>query len=374
MRTLNFLPTFAIISIIFVITVWIIVSILSRFFNISQKIKILFFGFYSFLVLLFPTSFFLAQNINNYITAKLYFIGALSVGSIALNLYILIPSFIIAIISNKLLQKFAINKKEIIEKISKIIIIFSLVFINIFWIFNGFIPRVIEYDIDIEKNHNYHNKKIMIISDTHYWYIHSVMEAKNLVQKINELNPNIILVPGDFFDWPKINYQKIVDIFQNVKAPIFYVNGNHEEYNNTSEILQAISNSNIKILNDDTTLFDGISISGVTYHLNKTQNQLHSTLTSIAPKNNETINILMRHEPTLHDVILGYNYDIVVSGHTHRWQMWPFTYITDMIYWKYSYWLNKDKNMYSLTTSGVWSWGPPQRLGTRSEIIILNIK
>lgn len=66
--------------------------------------------------------------------------------------------------------------------------------------------------------------------------------------------------------------------------------------------------------------------------------------------------ILLKHKPTLHDTLQKYPIDLVVSGHTHRGQLWPFTYIPDLIYGKYVYGYNQDASLQSITTSGVGSW------------------
>ena len=66
--------------------------------------------------------------------------------------------------------------------------------------------------------------------------------------------------------------------------------------------------------------------------------------------------ILLKHKPTLHTILSGYPIDLVVSGHTHRGQMWPFALITDLIYGKYVYGLSVDGNTSSITTSGVGTW------------------
>lgn len=135
-----------------------------------------------------------------------------------------------------------------------------------------------------------------MIADTHYGYIHGELEAKMLTEKINEINPDFVLIAGDFFDGPKINFEKIAKIFDNIKAPIFYANGNHEEYGNTDEILRAISSTKIQILNNAITDFKGLQIAGVTYHETKNEENFENILQNLGIENTKP-SILIKHEP-----------------------------------------------------------------------------
>lgn len=186
--------------------------------------------------------------------------------------------------------------------------------------------------------------------------MHGEYGAGLLVEKVNAIQPDLVLIPGDLFDGPSIDFQSIANIVNNIQAPVFFANGNHEEYRNTAEMMRAIEGTHFEILNDRTLSFSGVNISGVSYHNTRTSEQLHSVLQNIHPANNGNINILLKHVPTGHDIIQNFGYDLVVSGHTHRGQMWPFTWITDSMYGKYVYGLSQDNSLYSLTTSGVGNW------------------
>lgn len=162
----------------------------------------------------------------------------------------------------------------------------------------GFVPEINNFKITTERKIFAKKKKIVLVSDMHYGYIHKKIEAENLVKIINSLSPDMVLIPGDVFDGPKIDFEGIAKILEKISAPTFYVNGNHEEYRHTNEILSAISKTDIIILNDETREFDDFVISGVTYHKNKNSTELAKTLENIAPKNTKKAKILLKHEPT----------------------------------------------------------------------------
>ncbi len=97
-----------------------------------------------------------------------------------------------------------------------------------------------------------------MFSDTHYGYIHSTKSAERLVKLVNSLNPDIVLIPGDFFDGPKIDFGEITDILAKIRSKegIYFANGNHEEYQNTEFMLQALENAGVHILNNRVATVD----------------------------------------------------------------------------------------------------------------------
>jgi predicted MPP superfamily phosphohydrolase len=83
---------------------------------------------------------------------------------------------------------------------------------------------------------------------------------------------------------------------------------------------------------------------------------------------------LIKHAPTILSEVESKNFDLVVSGYTHNGQMWPGSYIAKKIFKEFSYGLNFLNKMAVVTTSGTGTWGPPQRIGTRSEIVVITLK
>jgi uncharacterized protein len=255
------------------------------------------------------------------------------------------------------------------------IFIGGIIVLNIVGLYISFHPRIIEYTISLKWEHNWHGKKIVMIADTHYGNIYNKKEAKSLVNTINTIAPNIVLIPWDFFDGPTIDFTWVAKEFSSIKAPygILFSNGNHEEYRNTTPILAALEKANIKILNNKKLTIEGINFIGVTYHDTETISWLQRKLESIWI-DKKAPNILLKHKPTLHKVAENYGIDVMVSGHSHKGQMFPFSLIAWSVYGKYVYGINTDKTLTSITTSGVWTWWPPQRIGTRGEIVVITIQ
>ncbi len=182
------------------------------------------------------------------------------------------------------------------------------------------------------------------------------------------------MIPGDFFDGPKIDFARITSIFRGIQARhgVIFSNGNHEEYRNTGAIIDSFETAGIQVLNGKKVEIEGITFAGVSYHSTETVEGLEREIQSLQldPKKPT---IFLKHKPTLHNILANHPIDLVVSGHTHRGQMWPGSLITRGIYGKFVYGMHTLKNLTAITTSGVGTWGPPQRIGTRSEVVVIEI-
>ncbi len=301
----------------------------------------------------------------SYFASKLYQYGSVWMGFLV-TLFIL--NFVLIFIAIAL--NFSYSTWQ-----SVFVVLGLLVALNTFGVYLSFHPQVVDYNITLRGKHSWHGKKIVMIADTHYGNIYGEQDSKNLVEKINEINPEIVIIPWDFFDGPKVNYNAIASAFKDIKAPsgVLFANGNHEEYSHTDEILKAISKAGIQILNNKKVTLNGVDFIWVTFHETETISGLKNALDSLQINPNHP-NILLKHKPTLYTTLKQYPIDIVVSGHTHSGQIFPISLITRAIYGKYTYGMVQDHALTSITTSGVGTWGPPQRLWTLWEIVVMHIQ
>ena len=127
-------------------------------------------------------------------------------------------------------------------------------------LYASFVPRIQEYTIEIAKSHTWHGKKIIMIADTHYGNIYDQDDAAKLIKTINSLSGDIVIIPGDFFDGPMIDFEKVAREFDAITAPggILFANGNHEEYRNTDSMMRALEKSKITIINNTKTEVNGM--------------------------------------------------------------------------------------------------------------------
>jgi predicted MPP superfamily phosphohydrolase len=110
---------------------------------------------------------------------------------------------------------------------------------------------------------------------------------------------------------------------------------------------------------------------------NKPRILLFHTPTNISPKENGGLD---RHfdtywiPDTTFSLVQELRVDLQLSGHTHAGQIFPFGYLTKLIYKDYDYGLRRLSNFAIYTTGGVGTWGPPMRTGNSPEIVVIKLK
>jgi predicted MPP superfamily phosphohydrolase len=223
-------------------------------------------------------------------------------------------------------------------------------------------------------DHNFwKNKKLVFISDVHLGNIRGAGFMASIVKKIQAIGPYAVFIGGDIFDGPKCDEEKLLEPLKALRPEhgVYYVTGNHEYYlPDVQHALKVIKNTGAIILHNEKVEIGGIDFVGVDYQsVNKTDkfqkvlNDLHIDRTKP--------NILIKHEPNDLDVAEKAGISLGFFGHTHQGQIWPLSLFTRQIYDGFDYGLKPHGTMQVYTSSGVGTWGPPLRLGTKSEIVVI---
>ncbi len=216
-------------------------------------------------------------------------------------------------------------------------------------------------------------RRVVWVSDVHLGQLHSERFAQKVVKKIQEIPHDIVCIGGDLFDGtgaPDIS--ELIAPFATLTAPlgVFFVTGNHEEFGDNATFLSAIRNIGIRTLVDEVVDIDGVQIVGVDYK-NASDAKRFADILDGFSLDREKPSILLKHEPKDLGVAERAGISLQISGHTHRAQMWPLSFIAKMVYKGYEYGLKPLGSMQVYTSSGVGTWGPPLRVGTDSEIVVL---
>jgi uncharacterized protein len=254
------------------------------------------------------------------------------------------------------------------------LVIFGILFL--YGTFNAYSPVVRTYSLTIPKQANQLSKlRIAMASDMHFGHLSGLSHLKRLVRGINELRPDIILLPGDIIDddpEPFIQ-KKMGDVMSGLSAPlgVFGVLGNHEYYGKAiPEFVKEMERIGVRILQDELIevkeSFWLVGRKDKTDSRRKQIDQLLSDITLDKPV------IMMDHQPTEIKQADKSGVDLLLSGHTHRGQMAPNHLVTKKMYdldWGYQ----KFNQLHAIVSSGFGFWGPPIRIGSRSEIVQIEI-
>ena len=218
-------------------------------------------------------------------------------------------------------------------------------------------------------------KMIAHISDVHVGHILRSSFVRRIVRKINKESPEMLCITWDLFDGMDGRLEHLVDPLGGITAPhgIYYVDGNHETYLGVDRAFGSLQNTKTKILRDEIVTIDWLDIIGIDYPEPGVKKNIAETITNLSKYKKENPSILLYHTPFQIDAIAKTWVDLELCGHTHKGQMWPFGIITRFLFRGRDYGLTRIGDYSLYTSSGVGTWWPPMRVGSKSEIVMITL-
>lgn len=249
------------------------------------------------------------------------------------------------------------------------------VLLTVYGLINSRVIRITKIAVKLKNlPAQWQNRTAVMVSDLHLGHIQNQGFAKKVVRKINDLGPDIIFIPGDFFDGGYSDWTGLALPFKELRSNLgtYFVSGNHDKFPQNPEHFEALTKSGIKFIDDSLIEVDGIQIVGDGYYSSETPESFEAKLKSLNINKNLPA-ILLKHVPTAGHLQAAERagIDLQLSGHTHHGQTYPFRYITRKIFKGFDYGLKEFGQMLVYTSSGVGTWGPPMRVATKSEIVLL---
>lgn len=252
------------------------------------------------------------------------------------------------------------------------------IFVLVYGSFNAWSPVVRKYDVELDNtNRNYQGEelKLLIAADLHLGNLIGERHLQRFVETVNKEQPDLVLLAGDIIENNITPYleKNLSDIMSELSAPlgIYAVPGNHDYYGGDLLLLENEFNElGFDFLMDDfVNIEDKLTIIG---RKDYTDSERHTLPELIEDTNKQLPIIVLDHQPREIDIAKDSGVDLIISGHTHRGQLFPANLITSALYendWGYF----RDEQLHSLTTSGFGFWGPALRIGSRSEVMIVNL-
>lgn len=226
---------------------------------------------------------------------------------------------------------------------------------------------------------------IAVLTDLHIDVLMDKNEVAKIVSQTNNLHPDIILLGGDIVD----NYYNIVSdsvaMLGNLKAKygIYYVLGNHEYHYDTYTIIKALNNLGITTLINQSMVLRNLNlnISGIADLMGNQPQFKDSVLVpdlakTLANSDKQYATILLSHQPKAIRLLQDEDIGLVVSGHTHGGQIFPFQllvlldqpFLSGLHSWEHN---GRQTQVY--VSKGAGWWGMPMRLFERREISLLRL-
>lgn len=213
---------------------------------------------------------------------------------------------------------------------------------------------------------------IVQISDMHIGGLIDKKFVAASVAAINHLNPDLIAITGDLSDAHISIIQDSVDELRHLKSRFgtYYVVGNHEYFHAIDATVEHVKTLGIHVLeNSAVSINNDFYIAGVNdlfgFRADTYLPDITKAMGNIPP---EIPTLLLAHQPKFVEYLEGFTPSLILSGHTHGGQIWPFHYLVSLTqpYLKGLYPLGSNRHIY--VNSGIGFWGPPMRLAAQAEI------
>lgn len=262
------------------------------------------------------------------------------------------------------------------------IIIAGTVILNVYGFFEARNIRVEHLEIKTEKlPSNIDRLRIVQISDVHVGVMVGEGRLKKIAELVTEQNPDIFVSTGDLIDGDRSDGIEVMSALKNISAPFgkFAITGNHEFYAGLEMSLKLTAGAGFTMLRDQAEVLDGlINIVGIDdrgrRNFDRTPSPEKELLESL-PQDKFTL--LLKHQPFIDRESVGL-FDLQLSGHTHKGQIFPFSLVTKIYYPRvyksvHAGWLDLGKGSMLYVNRGTGWWGPPIRVMSPPEITVVDL-
>jgi predicted MPP superfamily phosphohydrolase len=314
------------------------------------------------------SSYFLARFFErSVLSVPLTYVGSVWMGIIAIALSV----FILQMIASWMFPRYVV--------LLTYVTILVVVLASGYSLYNGLRqPRIRELHIPISKlPKSLDGFSIVQLADIHLERSKSPRWWDSVVNRVNNLHPDLILIVGDLVDEDIRSNSRFVDAIGRLQSPngVVAVTGNHEYYAGFDAFVNLCDSLGILLLrNSSMTIANSIELIGVNDDAAKQVGEAGVDLDK-AMENCDTskATILMCHRPLYFEQAVAKGVDLQLSGHVHVGQLPPMDVIV-MLVFKYYYGLHRKGTSHIYTTSGTGTWGPPMRLFSRSEIVYIQLR
>jgi predicted MPP superfamily phosphohydrolase len=323
-------------------------------FNIHRDIW--FWCFFVISSLSFILGLFLEFTVNNQLTRIFFIISAVWFGALFIIIFMLIPYDILR----------HLIKIEPYDAGRVIVVLITI--LTTYGVVNAYFIRIRKVTINA-KGHGKPNLNIVHLSDLHIGSVRGERYLRKTVEKTNALNPDLVFITGDLADGPYDYTAQTFAALNDIKAPAFFVTGNHEYYAGLDEVLELYGKTKLKVLRNEAVNVGNVQIVGIDDGVGKKNIGLILRSMKLDPKK---YTILLHHRPIAIKDANKNGVDLMLAGHTHGGQFFPFIMFARLI-WRRAKGLYKYRSTHLFTSAGVGTWGPPLRLGTNCEIVLIKL-
>ena len=249
---------------------------------------------------------------------------------------------------------------------------------GLYGVLNAAWPRLVRLSVALPNlPPQWRGRTAALVSDLHLGHVRNGRFVRRVVDMLLELKADIVFVAGDLYDGVAGDFEKLAQPWSDlVSSPqaaalgVYYIAGNHEEFYRNAEYLPPLQRAGIQVLNNEKVEVDGLQLIGVHYRDAVNPESYRATLRSMK-LDRARASVLLLHAPVRLPISEEEGISLQLSGHTHGGQFFPWTLIAKRVWNKFIHGLQRFGSLQVYTTYGTGTWGPPLRLGTRPEIVLI---
>ncbi|MDP2105728.1 MAG: metallophosphoesterase, partial [Desulfobulbaceae bacterium] len=220
--------------------------------------------------------------------------------------------------------------------------------------------------------------RIVQISDVHLGLIIGRARLGRILTAVNQARPDILVSTGDLVDGQLDGMEELAEMLADIRPRYgkYAVTGNHEYYAGISHSLSFTKRAGFTLLQGEAIHLDGLlTLAGVNdrgrHAAELTGPSVEQNL--LAPLDQSTFTLLLKHRPEISPDSFGL-FDLQLSGHTHKGQIFPFSLLTNLFFVKNAGLLTIDEQCQLYVNRGSGTWGPPIRLLSPPEVTVIELR
>ncbi|MEM7196182.1 MAG: metallophosphoesterase [Pseudomonadota bacterium] len=209
--------------------------------------------------------------------------------------------------------------------------------------------------------------RIVQISDVHIGSRQAGF-LRRVVDRINQLDADSVAITGDLVDTSAVGIEELNPL-REIESPAFFVIGNHERYADLNKVLDIMKELGIPVLRQSALSCGEVQFIGIDDA--DRVDQVDITLPHVT-REQGFFDVLLYHRPVGWPAAAKAGVDLMLAGHTHNGQIWPFNFLVKRQFKRIAGLYQADgSSLY--VSSGTGTWGPSMRLGTFNEITQIDL-
>lgn len=222
---------------------------------------------------------------------------------------------------------------------------------------------------------------ILHLSDIHLDLVHGRSWLEGVVERANGLGADLIAITGDLAEGTVAKFGHDAEPVRALKAPhgVYFVTGNHEYFHDLDRWLEFLGDFGIRVLRNERVPIGrgdvSFDLAGIDDHDGSRMAEGHGPdlEKALEGRDPERALVLLAHQPRIIKEAARKEVGLILSGHTHGGQIWPFSYLV-YLQQPYVRGLIQEADTQLYISSGTGFWGPPMRLGTTAEMAVITLR